>query len=76
MMIDTARVNARTVAKLQGPGPFPDSADFGFELARQLMVPQIIRRRTAPGIQNYIKIHIDAYMKGEYLVTLSSGKSS
>jgi hypothetical protein len=66
-MIDTARVNARTVAKLQGDGPYPDSAEFGFKLARELITPLILRRRTSPGVQNFIKIHIESYLKaGEY----------
>ncbi len=60
-MLDTARVNARTVALLQNSSVVPDTRDFGYDLVRDLVTPHIKRRVQMHGIQRYVKIKAESY---------------
>lgn len=54
-MLDTAAVNANTIAGLQEGRTKPDTRDFRYELVADLVIPHIRRRLAGPGIQTRIK---------------------
>jgi len=68
-MIDTARVNARTVAVLRDEGDVPANRIFAFDIVRALVTPHIQRRMTRPGIQRYVKVSAECYLC-EYFLSL------
>jgi hypothetical protein len=61
-MIDTARVNARTVALLREAGPVLPSRSYGFALVRELVTPHIKRRMVKNGIQKYVVLNAKCYL--------------
>ena len=61
-MLDTARVNSRTVALLQDGRDVPTSRKYGFDLVRDLVTPHILSRMASPGIQNFVKLSAKVYL--------------
>ena len=59
-ILDTSRVNAKTVAQLQGRSW--ESRDFGFALVRELVTEHIRRRMEAPGVQTFVKLAAQCYL--------------
>jgi hypothetical protein len=67
-MLDTARVNARTIALLQPGRQVPDTRHFGLDLVRELVTPHIKRRLLKPGVQNFVKAKAMCYLS-KYSIT-------
>ena len=61
-IIDTARVNARTVAVLRETGDVAANRNFAFEVVRGLVTPHILRRMAGPGIQKYVRTSAECYL--------------
>ena len=61
-LLDTARVNSRTVAILQEDGDVPTTRAYGFELVKALVTPHIVTRMASPGIQNFVKMSAQLYL--------------
>ena len=61
-IIDTARVNARTVAVLRGAGNVAANRNFAFLVVRGLVTPHILRRMAGPGIQTHVKTSAENYL--------------
>jgi hypothetical protein len=64
-MLDTAVVNANTIAGLHDGMTKPDTRDFRYELVAQLVLPHIRRRLVSRGIQTHIRTKAQLYM-GKY----------
>jgi hypothetical protein len=64
-MLDTAVVNANTIAGLHDGMTKPDTRDFRYELVAQLVLPHIRRRLVSRGIQKHIRTKAQLYM-GKY----------
>ena len=61
-IIDTARVNARTVAVLRDAEKVAANRNFAFLVVRGLVTPHILRRMTKPGIQTHVKTSAENYL--------------
>jgi hypothetical protein len=71
-MIDTARVNARTVALLQNRDDVLASRGFGFAIVREFVTPHIRRRMQKPGVQKFVLLHAECYLgMYSYIIFLS-----
>lgn len=69
-MLDIGRTNAQTTDSLiKGMTPAQvrkrDSFQFGWKLAKMLIVPHLRSRRLKPGIQSHIKNKIDTILARE-----------
>jgi len=64
-MLDVSRVNARTVGLLQGGREILDTRNFARQLVRELVTPHIKRRLKKKGIQKFVKIKAECYLKKE-----------
>ncbi len=64
-MLDTAVVNANTIAGLHDGMTKPDTRDFRYELVAQLVLPHIRRWLVSRGIQTHIRTKAQLYM-GKY----------
>jgi len=62
-MLDTAKINLRTVAMLQeDPGATVlKTRDVTNELVFELVEPHITRRRNVHGLQKFVKLSIDSF---------------
>jgi hypothetical protein len=61
-MLDTARVNARTIGLIQNRCVVPDTRQFGKELVRDLVTPHIRRRLQMRGLQTYVSMKAHCYL--------------
>jgi hypothetical protein len=63
-MLDTARVNGRTIRLLQKErqGPVPNTRQFAQELVRDLVTPHLTRRLQRPGLQTFVKVRAQCYL--------------
>ena len=61
-MLDTARVNARTIDQVKNERKVKDTRQFAKDLIRELATPHIMRRMKKPGLQNSIKTKVYAYL--------------
>jgi hypothetical protein len=61
-MLDTARVNARTIALIQDQRHVPDTRLFAKELVRELVTPHIQRRIMARSLQNHVHVKAQCYL--------------
>lgn len=62
-MLDTAKVNMRTVAQLQelANEVVLKTREFTYELCCELVEPHIKRRQHIPGLQSFVKLAISAF---------------
>jgi hypothetical protein len=67
-MLDTARVNSRTIGLLQEGRQVKDTRHFAQDLIRELVTPHIKRRLRLPGVQNFVKSKAQCYF-GKYIFT-------
>jgi hypothetical protein len=61
-LLDTAVVNANTIAGLHEGTTKPDTRDFRYELVAELVLPHIRRRLVSRGIQRHIRTKAELYM--------------
>ncbi len=70
-MLDTARVNSRTIGLLQEGRKAQGTRDFARELVRELVTPHIKRRLLMPGVQKFVKAKAQCYF-GEFVYSIKN----
>jgi hypothetical protein len=75
-MLDTAAVNANTIAGLQEGKKKPDTREFRYQLVADLVIPHIRRRIKSPGIQTRVKNKARDYLGNQFFKIKVAGTGS